>query len=480
VRPDGFVYDLVAIGAGAGGLVSAKQSARRGAKSALIERHLAGGDCLNSGCVPSKALIRCSRAVAEAKRLDLGFTNSNAVDFAKVMERMRRLRAEIATVDSHVTTVKAGVDMYVGDATFTGEHEVSVGGQLLKFKKCVIAVGGRAAVPPISGLKEVPYLTNASLFNLTALPPRLVILGAGPIGCEMAQAFARFGSKVTLIDLMPQPIPAEDPDAIQIIRSALNEDGVHFMLGANTESVAFTQEEGAPWPEITLQVAQENVPTQAVLCDALLVATGRAPNVEGLGLEAANVQLNRFGIIIDDDLRTSNLDILAVGDCCARPELRFTHMSGAMAGMAVQQALFDTEIPPVNAPCCKLSEVVVPRCTYTEPEVASAGFNAASAEKKGVDVDVYTASLAHNDRCILEGARDAGFVRMFCRKGTEELVGAVVVAEHAGDILGELMLAIQNKIGISKIGRTIHAYPTVAEGVQQCALNFNRATWRCL
>lgn len=216
LRPSDFVYDLVAVGAGAAGLVSAKQSARRGAKSALIERHLAGGDCLNIGCVPSKALLRCSRAIAEQKRLDLGFDPSGsapAVNFGSIMQRMRRLRAQIAPVDSFEATVKAGADMYFGSAVFKGPHEIEVEGKTLRFRKAVIATGGRAMVPPIPGLREVAYKTNAELFNLERLPPRMVVLGAGPIGCEMAQAFARFGTKVTVIDLLPKAMGAEDADA---------------------------------------------------------------------------------------------------------------------------------------------------------------------------------------------------------------------------------------------------------------------------
>jgi len=488
-RPEGFVYDLIAVGAGAGGLVSAKQSARRGAKSALIERHLAGGDCLNIGCVPSKALLRCSRAIAENRRLDLGLVDngSTAIDFAKVMERMRRLRAQIAPVDSYEATVKAGADMYTGSAVFKGPHEVEVAGQLLQFRKAVIAAGGRAMVPPIPGLDDVPYMTNATLFNLTKRPPRMVVLGAGPIGCEMAQAFARFGTNVTVIDLMTQNMPAEDPQAAQVVRRALEEDGVRFLLGATTQRVEhkpIKAEEDQAWPEITLHVntgGDESAAVEEVGCEVLLVATGRVPNVEGLGLKAANVEYDKRGIIIDDELRTSNPDILAIGDCCNQPQLRFTHMAGTMAGMAVQNSLFaDSGSLPVNAPSSKLSEIVVPRCTYTEPEVASAGLNALSAEKSGVEVDTYTFSFDDNDRCILEGSFGGCFVRIHCKKGTEEIVGCVVVSERAGEVLMEITVAMQNGIGISKLARTVHPYPIMGEGVQQCGLQFNRARWQRL
>eukprot|EP00931_Biecheleriopsis_adriatica_P066200 TRINITY_DN405_c0_g1_i2.p1 TRINITY_DN405_c0_g1~~TRINITY_DN405_c0_g1_i2.p1 ORF type:complete len:537 (-),score=104.04 TRINITY_DN405_c0_g1_i2:251-1861(-) len=477
-----FVYDLIAIGGGAAGLVSAKQSARRGARSALIESHLAGGDCLNVGCVPSKALLRCARAVHERSRSSFGLPAADvAIDFAKVMERMRRLRAKIAPVDSFEGTVAAGADMYVGRARFTGAHELEVGGQVLRFKKAVICTGGRAMVPDkfVPGLKEAPYHTNATLFNLSSLPPRLLIVGAGPIGCEMAQAFARFGSKVTIVDMLPQILGPEDPEAASVLQESLLRDGVKIIVGARVERVEHTPAAGADaWPTIKV-FAKVGESTETLECEVLLIAAGRVPNVEGIGLEAAGVKYHPSrGIEIDDQLHTSNPDILAIGDCCDKPQARFTHMSGTMAGMAVQNALFDGEGLPVNAPSCKLSDVIVPRCTYTEPEVASVGLNAASAKAAGIEVDEYRSTLEHNDRCILEESPQGGYSRIFCRKGTEEIVGGVIVSEHAGEMLAEITLAIQNKIGLSSLARTVHPYPTMGEVVQQAALNFNRANWK--
>lgn len=482
-KPDDFVYDLIAVGAGAGGLVSAKQSARRGARSALIEQHLAGGDCLNVGCVPSKALLRCARAAAERRRDDLGAPAAcpeAGAQFAKVMERMRKLRAEIAPVDSHEGTVKAGADMYVGKATFTGPHELTVGEQKLRFRKAVIATGGRGKVPPIPGLVEGSFVTNASLFNLTDLPPRFVVLGAGPIGLEMAQAFRRFGSEVTVLEALPRVLPPEDADAAAVIHKTLEKEGVRILAGIGVKSVDHTP--GKPFPEVrvTVTLPGKEEP-EVIVCDTLLVSTGRAPNVENLGLEAAGVDYKLgLGVTIKDDLTTSNPDILAVGDVIDRPELRFTHMAGTMGGMAVQTALFEGKGLPVNAPAAKLSELVVPRCTYTEPEVASCGIsNTETAGRKGVEVDVYTSQLEGNDRAILEGGNE-GFVRVLCRKGTDEILGATVVAERAGDMLAELTLAAQNKIGLSAVARTVHPYPTMGEAVQQCALAYNRAHWEKL
>lgn len=488
-KPADFVYDLVAIGAGAGGLVVAKQSARRGAKSALIEEHLAGGDCLNVGCVPSKALLRCARAAAERHHAELlgGVKRAHAeeeadADFAKVMERMRRLRAHIAPVDSLSTTTAAGADAYMGRGVFTGRNEIKVGEQTIRFKKAVICTGARAKVFPIPGLAEAPYMTNATFFNLERLPPRLAVLGGGPIGLEMAQALRRFGSQVTVLEGMHRILGPEDPDAAAVIHQVLEEDGVKVMVGLKVDRVDFTA--GEPWPEIRITVRRgEAAQPEIVVCDAFLVATGRTPNVDGLGLEVAGVDFTPgIGVKVNDDLSTSNPDIFAVGDVIHRPEFKFTHTAGTLAGMAVQNALFAKSGDlPVNAPSRLLSEVVVPRCTYTEPEVASCGLsNTEQATRTGVEFDVYQSSLEHNDRSILEGDCAKGFVKILCKKGTEEILGATVVAERAGDMLAELTLAVQYKLGLSQIARTVHPYPTVGEGIQQAALNYNRARWEKL
>jgi pyruvate/2-oxoglutarate dehydrogenase complex dihydrolipoamide dehydrogenase (E3) component len=275
---------------------------------------------------------------------------------------------------------------------------------------------------------------------------------------------------------------AEDAEAASVIKKTLEADGVRFLLGATTKQIEHIKNgDDAPWPRIVLHLSMGDSAVDKVECDVLLVATGRVANVEGLGLESANVTCDRAGIVIDDELKTSNPDILAVGDCCNRPEVRFTHMAGTMAGMAVQNSLFsDHDDLPVNAPSSKISEVIVPRCTYTEPEVASAGLNAASASKKGVEVDQFKFSLDDNDRCILEGSHPGCFVKVLCKKGTDEIVGGVVVSERAGEVLGEIVVAMQHGIGLSKLGRTVHPYPTMGEGVQQCGLQYNRSKWQRL
>jgi len=478
--PENDVYDLVAVGGGAAGLISAKQTARRGGRSALIEQHLAGGDCLNVGCVPSKALLRCARAFAERRRSDLGAESSAfQVDFSKVMSQMREKRAHIADVDSHETSQKVGVDVYVGRGVFTGPHELSVDGQTLKFRKAIIATGARAGVPPIPGLSDVPYLTNSTLFNLTELPPRFVVIGGGPIGLEMAQAFRRFGSQTTVLEVLPRILGPEDPDASMVIHRVLEEEGVRVLTGIKITSISHSS--GELWPKISISVDNGGA-CEELECDALLVAAGRVPNVENLGLEAAGVDFKpRVGVLVGDDLSTSNPDIFAAGDCVDKPALRFTHTAASMATMAIINALFGGNGLPVMAPSPKLSEIVVPRCTYTEPEVASCGIaNLKAAESAGIEVDVYSASLDHNDRAILERHCPGGFVKILCKKGSDEIVGGLVVAERAGDMLAEITLAAQHKLGLAALGHTIHPYPTMGEAVQQCGIQYIRAHWQRL
>lgn len=434
---------------------------------------------MNVGCVPSKALLRCARAAHEQRRGDLGIPEDAAqVSFPAVMTRMRKLRAHIAPVDSHEATVKAGADVYQGRAKFTGKRELEVNGQTLRFKKAVICTGARPKVPPIPGLADAPYMTNHTLFNLVELPPRLAVLGGGPIGLEMAQAFQRFGSEVSVLEGMDRILGPEDPKASAVIADQLRQEGVKLLTGIKVQKVEHTTSQ--PWPEIRIFVELPDGTKQTVVCEAFVVATGRAPNVEDLGLEAAGVEFRPgFGVKVNDDLTTTNPDILAIGDVMDRPEFKFTHTAGSLAGMAVQNALFPGAGLPVNCPANLLSEVVVPRVTYTEPEVASCGIsNPLVVEQKGLEVDFYESAMEHNDRNILEGAGKDGFVKIVCAKGTDKILGATIVAERAGDMLGELTLAVQNGVGMAAVGRTIHPYPTMGEAVQQCALAYNRARWQ--
>ncbi len=334
-------YDLVVIGGGTAGLVTAFSAAGLGARVALVERGRLGGDCLNTGCVPSKALLRSARAVHEIRAAaGVGVhAGAPAVDFAAVMARMQARRARLAHHDSAERLRAAGIDFYPAHASFAGRREVAAGSARLRFSRAVIATGGRPTVPPIPGLADAGYFTNETIFDIDVLPRRLLVIGAGPIGCELAQAFALFGSDVSVTDVAARPLPREDADASEIVRRCLEADGVRFALGAPLARV------------------------EASDGDAILVAAGRAPNVEGLNLDAAGVAHGPRGIAVNDRLQTSNPRIFAAGD--AASAYQFTHAADALARIAVQNALFFGRR--------RASALVIPWCTYTAPEVARVG-----------------------------------------------------------------------------------------------------------
>jgi len=462
VHPPGWVnpeprdrYHLLAVGAGTAGLVSAIGAAGLGARAALVERHLMGGDCLNVGCVPSKAVIRAARAWHEVRTASGRFGAppvAGAGTFAAVMERMRRLRADISKVDSARRFADAGVDVHLGEARFVAPDAVEVGGKRLAFRRAVIATGGRAAAPPIPGLAEAGYLTNETVFELTELPASLAVIGAGPIGCELAQAFARFGAEVTLLDMADQVLTREDRDAAAIVQEALARDGVELALGVKIQKV--TGGAGAP---VTIEIERDGA-ARTVTAERLLVAAGRKPNVENLGLEAAGVETNQQGIVVDDRLRTSNPRIYAAGDVAGL--WQFTHAADAMARMVIQNALFFGRK--------KASDLVIPWCTYTSPEIAHVGMYEHDARDKGIEIDTLTLPLDDVDRAHLDGAAE-GFLRVHVAKGKDRVLGATLVAEHAGDMLGELCLAVTAGVGLDAISGVIHPYPTQAEVVKKAA-----------
>ncbi len=447
-------YHLVVVGGGTAGLVSAAGAAGLGARVALVERRFLGGDCLNYGCVPSKALISASRAWHGARRAAEAFSGPRVDsdgdgDFAKVMERMRRLRAKISHHDGAHRFRDLGVDVFIGEGKFVAADAVEVAGARLTFRRAVIATGARPMMLPIPGLAESEPLTNETVFTLTELPGRLGIIGAGPIGCELAQSFARFGSRVSLFDIAPQVLIREDTDAARIIQQALVEDGVDLQLAVNIGNV---ERRGA---ETVLELEKDGEASR-ITVDHLLLAVGRVPNTEGLGLEAAGVTATRHGIEVDDRLRTSNSRIYAVGDVASR--YKFTHMADALARIAIQNSLFFGRK--------KASDLVVPWCTYTDPEIAHVGLYAEDAEKAGIEVETLTLPLEDVDRSLLEGSTD-GFLRVHVRKGKDEIVGATLVADHAGDMIGELALAVTHKLGLGKLASTIHPYPTQAEVIKK-------------
>ena len=348
-------YNLVVIGAGAGGLVSAAGAAGIGARVALIESHLLGGDCLTVGCVPSKLLLRCAKAAAavrNAGEFGVKVSGDISVDFGYVMQRLRRLRASIAPIDSAKRySEKLGVDVFLGKGRFTGKNTIEVNGKTLKFAKAVVATGGTAAVPDIPGLNQVPYLTNASVFNLTELPARLGVIGAGPIGLELAQAFQRLGSQVTVFSRSDKILPKEDPDAARIVENALRRDGVSFAYNTRIEGVESTGGQ----PPLTMAVETDSQ-KRSLEFDALLVATGRKPTVKGLGLEDAGIDYDeRMGVKVNDRMQTTNPDVYAVGDVASK--YQFTHMSDFGARLVIRNALFFGRD--------KFTNLIIPWATYT-------------------------------------------------------------------------------------------------------------------
>ena len=454
-------YNLVVVGAGTAGLVSAIGAAGLGAKVALIERELMGGDCLNVGCVPSKGLIsaaRVARTVRHAGDFGVAVAGEVAVDFPQVMQRMRRLRAQISPNDSAARFREQGIDVFFGQARFVSSNALQVGEQTLNFKRAVIATGARAMAPPIPGLSQIEYLTNESVFSLTELPPRLGILGGGPIGCEMAQTFAAFGSQVYLVHGQQGILPRDDRDGAAIVQAAMQRDGIELLnYGRNVE----LQPGEGRQIRLTLDIPEERY-DHAV--DRLLVAVGRAPNVENLGLESVGVEVDqRQGVQVNDRLQTTNPNIYAAGDICS--PYKFTHAADFMARIVIQNALFMGR--------AKASALTIPWSTYTSPEVAHVGMSVHEAEEQGIAIQTFTQHFNEVDRAILDG-EPAGFVRVHIKRGTDEMVGATVVAGHAGDMIGELSLAMTHGIGLKKIASTIHPYPTQAEAIRKIGDQFNR------
>ena len=452
-------YNLVVVGAGTAGLVTAAIGAGLGARVALVERHLMGGDCLNVGCVPSKGIIRGARAWAAASRGDvfgLPPATGTGRDFGRVMQRMRQLRAQLSGLDSAKRFTDLGVDVFIGSGSFTSPETVQVGNATLRFRRAAICTGARAAAPPISGLADAGFLTNETVFSLTKLPRRLAVIGGGPIGCEMAQAFARFGSEVTLVEQFEHILPREDADAAAIVQEQMRRDGVVFAFGARVTAVERRGEEKV------IHYTSHDVNHEVVI-DDILVGVGRAPNVEGLGLDAAGVEFDKAGVTVDSSLQTSNRQIYAAGDICF--PFKFTHTADAMAQIVVQNALFPH---PFGVGTARTSSLIIPWCTYTEPEIAHVGMYEAEAAARGLAVDTFTQPLDEVDRAVLDGETE-GFARVHVKKGTDSILGATIVANHAGSLVSEITVAMKAGAGLGVIGSTIHPYPTQSEAIRKAA-----------
>lgn len=459
-------YDLVVIGAGTAGLVVAAGAAGLGLglKVALIEKNLMGGDCLNVGCVPSKCAIRSSRVAADIRDAAPYGIHPPAtidIDFAAVMQRMRRIRAGISHHDSAARFRGIGVDVFLGSAQFINEKTIEVQGNQLRFKKAVIATGARATHPQVPGLAETGYLTNETVFSLTERPKRLAVIGGGPIGCELAQAFHRLGCEVTLLHKNAHLLDREDADAAEIVQQRFLQEGMQLILNCRLEQVEKTDRGKVIYYE-------QNGAIKKIEIEEILVGTGRTPNVDGLNLEFVGVDYDsRHGIVVNDYLQTTNPRIYAAGDICMN--WKFTHAADAAARIAIKNTLFS----PFGLGRSKLSSLVMPWVTYTDPEIAHVGLYDREARDRGLEVDTIKIPFSSVDRAIVDGETE-GFVKILHQRGSDRILGATIVARHAGETIGEITLAIATKQGLNALSGVIHPYPTQAEAIKKAADAYRR------
>ncbi len=456
-RPKRFDFNMLVIGAGSGGLVTAYIAAAVKAKVGLIERHKMGGDCLNTGCVPSKALIRSARLAAEMRRAsEWGLTDADpGVRFAAVMERVEKVIADIEPHDSVERYTGLGVDCIAGEAKIVSPWEVEVNGDRLSARTLVIATGARPLVPPIPGLVGAAYYTSDTIWSLRQLPKRLTVIGGGPIGCELAQSFARLGSKVCVVEMADKLLIKEDPVAGQMLLAQLRDEGLDVRLAHKASRVVGGEDGGVlhcegPDGEVAIEY------------DALLLALGRKPNTENLGLEELGINLAKRGGTIDHDayLRTNYPNIYVCGDVAG--PYQFTHFSSHQAWYAAVNGL----LSPFWT--YKTDYRVIPRVTFTEPEVASVGLTESDAAEQGIAVEVTSYGLDDLDRAIADGAAE-GVVRVITPPGKDQILGATVIGAHAGELLAEFTLAMRWKLGLNKILGTIHPYPTWSESAKYAA-----------
>lgn len=432
-------YNLVVIGAGPAGLITSIAAAGLGARVALIERHAMGGDCLNVGCIPSKTLLAAASA---------------GLGFDAAMQRVRAVRTAIAHHDSVERYTKAGVDVFLGAASFVDPHRVRVGEQTLETRRTVIATGARAALPPIPGLDSIGARTNETIFDLPQRPARLAVLGAGPIGCELAQAFAGLGVEVHLIEMQPRVLPIEDEDAAKIVEAALRRSGVQLHLG--TSVTAASRENGAS------VLALDGGSSLAV--DEVLVAVGRRRNLEGLELERAGVRWDpRAGILVDAQLRSSHPHVFAAGDVCSK--LQFTHHADAQARIVIRNALFMGR--------ARADRLLVPWCTYTHPEIAHVGATKRELAATQTPHDVLRVNFADLDRGRTDDAGE-GYAEVLVQRGSDQLLGATIVGRDAGEQLAPLLVMMNTKLGLGSLGSLVLPYPTRSEYLRRLADAWNR------
>ena len=441
-------HHLIVFGAGSGGLVCAAGAAMMGVRVALLEKHRMGGDCLNTGCVPSKAIIRAAKLAYDARRAsDFGLeAQLGKVDLRQVLGSVRGVIGKIAHHDSVERFSDLGVDVKLGSYRFINPQEITNGSETLQAKRFVIATGSRPRIPDLPGLTSASLLTSENVWDLEELPERLVVLGGGPIGCELAQTFARLGSKVTLVQRRNRILPREDPDASQVIQEIFRKEGIQLLLGCHHRRI---REEGSRW---VLELEHSEEGRKEIVFDRILIAAGRSPNVEGLDLEKVGIHPGPHGLDVDSYLRTSAKHIYACGDIIG-PYL-FTHTADHQARTVLRNALFPGK--------SKINYQIIPWSTFTDPEVARVGMNEQEAQKRNLSYDVFHYPLRELDRAVCD-REEEGFIKVLTQKGKDRILGVTLISSHGGDLLGEMVLAMKQGVGLKTLANLIHIYPTLSE-----------------
>ena len=442
-------YDMIIIGGGAAGLTVAAGAAQLGAKTALIERERLGGDCLFYGCVPSKTLIKTAKVYHYAKNMKkfgLPEVDVPPCNLKSVMGHVGKVIDKVAVHDSVERFQGMGVDVIFGGGEFVSDHEVRVNGRTLSGNRFTIATGSRPMVLPIEGLQQTGFITNVEVFSMEDLPGRLVVLGAGPIGAELAHAFARLGSKVTLVDILESPLSFEDPDIADVVIKQMVHDGISLRMGSKAMKI---YQDG---DHKVMVIESKDGKEEAIQCDEILVATGRRPNVEGLSLEMAGVKHTKTGIETDDHMQTSTKHIYAAGD--VNGKFPFTHIAGAEGSIIVRNAIM--HIPG------KINYNMTPWVTFTDPEIASIGYNETRAKQGEIEYDVHVEAYEEVDRALAESEYQ-GKIKILTEAGSDKIIGVQIVGLHAGELIGSSVLALNKRMKLSDLATPIFAYPTLSE-----------------
>ena len=442
-------YDIGVIGGGAGGLTVTAGAAQLGAKTLLVEKeNELGGDCLHFGCVPSKTLIKSAHVyhlIKNSRKFGLPSMDLPPVDFREISKRIRSVIATIQHHDSKERFCKLGARVEFGQPTFADEHSIRLNGNTFSAKTWVIATGSSPVAPPIKGLDQTPHITNKEIFYLDRLPESMIVLGGGPIGSEMSQAFCRLGTRVSVVDMAPQILVNEDPDMADLVRDVLSSEGVEFYLNSAIEEVNDLGSE----KEVKIKTKEGNV--LSLKAETVLLSLGRGPNTNGLGLEDIGVEYNRRGIKVDNRLRTNHKHIYAAGDI--NGGFQFTHAAGYEGGIVLSNAIF--HLPR------KVDYTFMPWCTYTDPPLGSIGMNEKSAKAAGINYTVWTEEFKDNDRSLAEG-ESIGRIKMILNE-KEKPIGVQILGPHAGDLLAEWVAVLNGKVKLSTLAAAVHPYPTIGE-----------------